>query len=400
MGCFNQSCVVSRLDIQRGEKCALVPLIANKRNESLNDLCFRLYRPFCLPIFGVYNDYGGLEKIQRDRNVELVEKYFEIPIEKFVECATSRRSLYGGDSQIQEAYGDTTYVITKESLAKAGFKTQSDGTLTHPRIEKIEDALKQEHLAKNQTEAITSDQPKFAQLKWESKALAVSGYYQDTQRYPIGEEAEQFLDTSHSYLVSQKKQLPFSNKEEFIFGIPEDKQDRARLLLKLKDAFIREDVYVQIKGRYAKFIKNKRGTDAKGATQEFLELTKQWQKDVIKYNSAKALGAKSTTKDKIDRMDMYDAAFKPNELWYHPYVDPFKTTRTGEEFLILYGAELNSPAILQQLVDFYHIGAAMIHGNIMLLDTNSIEQHGDIEAQIEILDIFSKIAKKIQKDRY
>ena len=389
MGCFNQSCTISRLDIQREEKCALIPIIENPKSESLNDHCFRLYQPFCLPIFGVYDDYGSIEKIQRDRNVELIEKYFEISIEKFVECVTRRRELYGEGSLLQEAYGQPKCVITKESLAKAGFITNSKGEVTHTQIDKAFDGIEED-----------KRKHKKAKMYWDDTGLVIEGVYTEPKHFDKGEEPRKFLEMMHHYLIHLKELHRFSFGNEFIFCISPEKQGHAHLLRKFKDSFVRADVYEQLATQYAAYIAKNRSTDIQGATKEFMELTEKWQKAVKRYKSAKPLTEKSSMDERVNRIELHDAACKPSDLWYHPFIDCFKTTRTGEEFLALYGAELSSPKILKQLIDFFHVSAGMVHGNALLVDTNSHEQHGDIEAQIELAGIYSKIAKKIQNDRY
>lgn len=46
------------------------------------------YAPRFLPIFGQYNDYGSLENIERDMNVEYIEQYFGLSIEQIMEQVT------------------------------------------------------------------------------------------------------------------------------------------------------------------------------------------------------------------------------------------------------------------------------------------------------------------------
>ena len=92
MGDFNVACGVSRISMGGGEPCVLIPLVA------ADDGCLEMYEgsmwitnegpkglyvPFTLPIFGEYNHYGELENIERDCNVEAIEKFFGVSIEVF-----------------------------------------------------------------------------------------------------------------------------------------------------------------------------------------------------------------------------------------------------------------------------------------------------------------------------
>jgi hypothetical protein len=62
MGCWNETCSISNLPILYGEEVVLIPLISN--NILLNgESCYitDAYTPLSLPIYGKYNDYGGVE---------------------------------------------------------------------------------------------------------------------------------------------------------------------------------------------------------------------------------------------------------------------------------------------------------------------------------------------------
>lgn len=91
MGSFSVSCAASGLSIY-SEKAKLVILTENPYEKG----CFKenrlyvvsnsgsaaLFNPMFLPISGTYDTYGTLEDIERDRNVEAIEKYFDIDIEE------------------------------------------------------------------------------------------------------------------------------------------------------------------------------------------------------------------------------------------------------------------------------------------------------------------------------
>jgi len=47
--------------------------------------------PFGFPILGRYADYGNIDDIERDRNIEMLEKFFNVSIEDIIECATDDR---------------------------------------------------------------------------------------------------------------------------------------------------------------------------------------------------------------------------------------------------------------------------------------------------------------------
>lgn len=77
MGSWSVNCGISNIAITSGNNCVLLPL---KKSKSHN---YRQYQIATLPIFGQYNDYGGIEEIVEDENTKYIESYFGITIEEF-----------------------------------------------------------------------------------------------------------------------------------------------------------------------------------------------------------------------------------------------------------------------------------------------------------------------------
>lgn len=82
MGSWSVYCGISNISITAGDKCVLLPLKKNRNGEYLP------YLPFTLPIFGEYDDYGGLENIEEDANTKLLETHFGVPIHDFAQFFT------------------------------------------------------------------------------------------------------------------------------------------------------------------------------------------------------------------------------------------------------------------------------------------------------------------------
>jgi hypothetical protein len=78
MGSWSVSCGISNIAITDGNECCIIPI-----KESHHD--YGGYLPTTLPIFGKYNDYGGMEDIVEDENTKLIEEFFGITIAEFVE---------------------------------------------------------------------------------------------------------------------------------------------------------------------------------------------------------------------------------------------------------------------------------------------------------------------------
>lgn len=89
MGCFNQISCVSKLPIYCSEKIAFFFMFAIPRksiSETIDQLSgFRnVYYPLCPPIIGEYDEYGRVMNIERDKNVENLEKIFGKNIDDLV----------------------------------------------------------------------------------------------------------------------------------------------------------------------------------------------------------------------------------------------------------------------------------------------------------------------------
>ena len=81
MGCWNETCYVSKLPIYSGEEVVLILLRKNDVNhEELphTSYVYEKYVPFGLPIYGKYDDYGNIEEITNAGDVIEYLKDMEI----------------------------------------------------------------------------------------------------------------------------------------------------------------------------------------------------------------------------------------------------------------------------------------------------------------------------------
>lgn len=96
MGSFSYTCQLSGLPITSGTKCAILPMLprddfydngeAHFRNYGKSMFCSNegvniFFNELAFPIFGKYDDYGGIEDIIHDDNTKCLEEYFEMSIE-------------------------------------------------------------------------------------------------------------------------------------------------------------------------------------------------------------------------------------------------------------------------------------------------------------------------------
>ena len=89
MGSFSVYCGISNITISSGQECVLLPIKKIEFQESSD--FYQEYLPLTLPIFGNYDDYGGIEDIIEDDNTRLIEQHFNCTIEEFCEYITGDR---------------------------------------------------------------------------------------------------------------------------------------------------------------------------------------------------------------------------------------------------------------------------------------------------------------------
>lgn len=114
MGSFNVACSVSNLSINCGDKVKFIPLLPNNFHGNESHLVgvqhFLIYpncyfNPLCLPISGVYNDYGSIDEILIDDNVKAIEKKFNMNINDFIESITFGNKKKDKDNLLENVSG-------------------------------------------------------------------------------------------------------------------------------------------------------------------------------------------------------------------------------------------------------------------------------------------------------
>lgn len=394
----------------------MLPILSNTREnggyESLNDGPFRFFKPFCLPILGTYDHYGRIDKIRKDRNTELLEKYFEMPISEFIECISGRHDSYGDYSTIQKVYGKGNIALTVEDLAKIHFKTGDDKVVTHPHITFINERLAKKHKEEG-TEYIpikiywTADGELVLEqmdYKGELHKQTFKASYKGGEYYA----GKEFLERIHStYKNSCDKLSIYIHHDPFIFGIPTVKQARAHTLLKLTRSFIRPEAYKKIAKTF-KAISDKyyKGSEERQGWQkkyfdDYVEAVKAWKHAVAVQEKYKDKLDKDLTPEQVaERRATHFLSFGRDTLFRGgPICDGFKSTYSGEEFLGIYGDVMLDEEFIKRFEEFSYVQRGMVAANVMLYDNHSLEQHGDIGEQMTYLKICMSVAEKVAKQR-
>lgn len=117
MGSFSVACGVSRMALNSGDKCLLIPLAKTKHSDDTrtgsyyvsNDGPIGRFHPLTLPIFGDYSDYGSLNNIEENSHTKRIEEFFGCSISDFVEhmCYNYHSPLEenAGPNVPKEGYG-------------------------------------------------------------------------------------------------------------------------------------------------------------------------------------------------------------------------------------------------------------------------------------------------------
>lgn len=94
MGCFNTTGFISKLPIRCGDRVVCF-IVTENAVRNLHELYIpdALIAPWGLPVRGKYDDYGSVEDIDRNFNVEIIEKITGTTVEKVFKAV--ERCLYG-----------------------------------------------------------------------------------------------------------------------------------------------------------------------------------------------------------------------------------------------------------------------------------------------------------------
>lgn len=418
MGCFNQSCNLTHVDINDDEVCMMLPIIRcckeNNDYESLNDGPFRYFKPFCLPIIGKYDHYGRIDEIQKDRNTEAIEKYFGMPIEDFVEVIAGRNEMYGRDSVIQRVYGKGDVKPTVEGLASIHFKTNEDKTISHPRVDWLNGILSKQYAEKGKP---------YIPIKmyWDEKNNLVveqHGYEDKVYSHTIEIDyggghinhyaSQKFLEEIHKAYESHSKMRSYFS-DSFVFGIPSAKQELVEILGKLTRSFIRVESYKKLAQKFGEIAQK----DAERSKQ--WNNGKDWQKQLFEeyveavneWNNARAIekrleGKKPeelTEAEKKELSKSWMQRTEPYKLWTRTPIASFKTGYNGRDFLGIYGDYLLDEYFLGLFKEFQHIVKAMYAANVIIYENHSLEQHGNINEQLIYIKVCEAVAKDVKSQR-
>jgi hypothetical protein len=130
MGCFNVMGFHTHLPVTCEDDIVLLlgvyPEYENRnvRRDFVDFAPGNDFTPIALPIFGKYNDYGSIEDIERDANVESIEKYFGLDIEKIIDLVDDDmigRHMNDEDTEVYKQMCEKIYNLQPTDWVKSDF---------------------------------------------------------------------------------------------------------------------------------------------------------------------------------------------------------------------------------------------------------------------------------------
>jgi len=365
MGCFNVACSISNLSISHREDVVFIPLTppVNKHlgfeNRIITDLpgsnasmliytnCF--YDPFCLPIFGEYNDYGSLENIKEDANTKAIEKFTGLEVEDFLNIVTESRGVNDYFSNLfkhfaleKKSLSNTKIEFGAIFLEKIGFEALATKNWYDYKYKNIDCLLHVERTDENCVYSFVSSTGK----TFSNNAATYSG-------------KGQFLNDFFKFTGYHP-------------NVANNKQQIVNILNSMAGMFINKKVYTAMIQVDPIRIFN--------TNRYFKNLTKNFKTAQEKIKKIKDKEANN----EYCFISTYDLR---NELFDGYFRDCFF-------FMDIYEDAILNGSIEQHISDFLKFKVIMMSSNHFFFPAMNGEQHGNIEASKVVSDITSKIIYK------
>jgi hypothetical protein len=230
MGSFNVACSVSNISIDVGDPIIFIPLLPHNvydkdkihrvgtQNLLIYSNCY--FNPFCLPIKGIYGDYGYVEDVVKDANTDAIENFFGISIEEFLDF------VIGGNESpflINDKLNSHNIRFDEKYLLDLGFQKTEDGNFA------FEDFPFQVRLTRDGNRSSDYD---FDIVSQEGNVVSQKGYSNTKDHLN-----EQFLKLTGCYL-----------------NVPKEKQKLMAIISSFSGMYVHGDIYAHMAkdrdGRY------------------------------------------------------------------------------------------------------------------------------------------------------
>ena len=103
MGCFNVKGCMSNMPIEYGDKIVAFIGLINKKFGSEDYSPGYKFTPLSLAIYGIYDEYGGIESIEKTASVKILEDFFGVDIDTLAKSA-ARYKYDGLSDKLEKRY--------------------------------------------------------------------------------------------------------------------------------------------------------------------------------------------------------------------------------------------------------------------------------------------------------
>lgn len=380
MGSFNVACSISNMSINAGDKVAFIPLLPNKyaKHSGNGKECLPwpdsslvyphcYLNPFCLPIFGKYNDYGSVEEIEHDTNTKTVEKYLGITIEQLVKVCTCGRSVtdYMSESfqlltpePIKKAVEDYSYNFNSAYLELLGFKRVGpSGQAWYDFQEKDFPYLVK----------LVGNYKYDPNRTWVSPPRVIDFGYEI-----IDHEGKVVVSKPDGYDAKEELLRDIQKLTKYWIHIPKEKQELANLLIRMSGMFVHRDIY-------DKFVATNKHSDINYHTpvQQELEITRKEIKEY--YEQVEKL--KEKLKEAPDDMALFLIAWRhPMKSYNHEGI--LKYFDEWEYFREIYGEAVEHATMDQEIISYLNFYSNMYSANRFFFPGMNGEQTGNLEVSL------------------
>jgi hypothetical protein len=249
MGSYNLSCGISRLTIRCGNPVVFLPLVPNVYGEKNEDpdieydilnynpfdfvyknlvgtSCNLIYPydyfwPLCLPIFGTYNDYGGVENIVENDTTKALEVFFEAPIQDIIDQITgSEGEVTSKMKYVRKSYR-SDFALTPKGLQEINFQKKSIG---------------------DRTVYYLPERPKYLVELFKRKEQK---YHQKDWNYRLYREDVLLAESMNDdhYHVWDDFVSKYQKPTMWVLNVKPEHQDKYKMLTRMSGMFILKDIY-------------------------------------------------------------------------------------------------------------------------------------------------------------
>ena len=169
MGCFNRSGFFSHLPLEYGDEMVAFVCFGSRNKHNRFDNCpigvNSSLTPICLPIFGKYNDYGGIEDVVDDSNYMFFQDKLQISIEWLIDFLHDKGTL---------TFNEVEYFEEQKKKQELELRTADNVDVKKSNWEIVEEAKESENMTKYRNVLKTLFENYHGYYDWKDYYIAVT----------------------------------------------------------------------------------------------------------------------------------------------------------------------------------------------------------------------------------